>query len=767
MLFMTSEWQKQFKERRNLFKAYGLRRLVRAVILDSQLALKLLIAFALLGLSCPGFAQPSSANQQSVARQWNEVLLEGIRNDFARPTIHARNLFHVSAAMYDAWAVLSHQGAPYFLGETRGGYSVPFEGFASSNNEVGIEEAISYAAYRLIEFRYRHSPGYEHTLRQMNALMARLGYDPSIRTVNYTSGSPADLGNYIAQEVINFGLQDGANELNNYANQYYAPVNEPLNLSSSDAIQLNDPNRWQPLSFRESFVDQSGNVIQPGTIPFLGPEWGNCVPFALQEAQLTIHERDGQRYPVYLDPGPPPLLNSAENSTEAYRWGFSLVAAWSSQLDPNSGIILDISPRSLGNLDIDSYPNSYADYPAFYDFYTGKDPGQGHALNPVTNLPYAQQLVPLGDYARVLAEFWADGPDSETPPGHWYVLLNHVSDHPLFQRKIGGVGSELSALEWDLKAYFILGGAMQDAAIAAWSVKGYYDYLRPISAIRYLASLGQSSDPSLAGYSPRGLPLVSGYVELITPEDELLKGDNSEHLGKIKLRAWRGHSYVHDAATDSAGVGWIRAETWWPYQRPSFVTPPFAGYVSGHSTFSRAAAEVLTQLTGSAFFPGGIGEFVAHKDSFLVFEKGPSQDIVLQWATYYDAADQCSLSRIWGGIHAPADDTPGRIMGAKIGQQAYTHATDFFNNQVTSVAVPVLNPIQVYPNPTRGALYIDGLCDERPSLQLTNTLGQKLLLDIQHNQNGQVVLDIAHLPPGIYVLNTPSLRGAFARIVKQ
>ena len=89
-----------------------------------------------------------------------------------------------------------------------------------------------------------------------------------------------------------------------------------------------------------------------------------------------------------------------------------------------------------------------------------------------------------------------------------------------------------------------------------------------------------------------------------------------EHVGKVKLWAWRGPSYIQDPAMDEAGVGWILAEAWWPYQRPSFVTPPFAGYVSGHSVFSRAAAEVLTELTGSPYFPGGLGEFVAEKNEF-------------------------------------------------------------------------------------------------------------------------------------------------------
>ena len=103
------------------------------------------------------------------------------------------------------------------------------------------------------------------------------------------------------------------------------------------------------------------------------------------------------------------------------------------------------------------------------------------------------------------------------------------------------------------------------------------------------------------------------------------------------------------------------------YQRPSFVTPPFAGYISGHSTFSRAAAEVMSALTGSEYFPGGMSQFKIKANDFLVFEEGPSVDMSLQWATYQDASDQTSLSRIWGGIHPPADDLPGRAIGEQIG----------------------------------------------------------------------------------------------------
>ena len=148
----------------------------------------------------------------------------------------------------------------------------------------------------------------------------------------------------------------------------------------------------------------------------------------------------------------------------------------------------------MGNISINDMPANFSDYDNFYNLKDGGDIGKGYSLNPKTNTPYESQMVKRGDYTRVLAEFWADGPDSETPPGHWFTILNYVNDHDLLVKKLEGKNKVLGHLEWDVKSYFLLGGAMHDAAISAWSIKGWYDYIRPISAIRYMADLGQSSD---------------------------------------------------------------------------------------------------------------------------------------------------------------------------------------------------------------------------------------------------------------------------------
>jgi hypothetical protein len=484
-----------------------------------------------------------------------------------------------------------------------------------------------------------------------------LGYD--ISNYETTGNTPAAIGNRIASLIISYGLNDGSNEIDEFNNLFYEPINPPLLPDFPGNPDILDPNRWQPLAL-EYFIGQSG--IKVGEYPdFLSPEWGSVKTFSLTDNHRTHYQRDGNDYFVYLDPGSPPLIGEM---SELYKAGFEQVIEFSSYLDPTDGVNLDISPKARGNNDL------------------GTNNGNGHIINPITGMPYISQEVPAGDYFRVLAEFWADGPASETPPGHWFTILNYIADHPDFIKRLQGTGPILNDLEWEVKSYLALGGAMHDSAVSAWSIKGWYDYTRPVSAIRYLCDQGQSSDSNLPSYNINGINLHDGYIELVT-DITTQAGGIHEHLngsiGKVAVKAWKGPEYIIDPDIDTAGVDWILCENWWPYQRPTFVTPPFAGYVSGHSTFSRAAAELITLLTGDNYFPGGIGEFHATANEFLVFEQGPSVDVTLQWATYQDAADECSLSRIYGGIHPTADDIPGRFIGYQIGHLAFEKAVTYFN----------------------------------------------------------------------------------------
>jgi hypothetical protein len=574
-----------------------------------------------------------SAQTHSVARLWNEELLAAIRRDTPRPTVHARNLFHVSLAMYDAWAayddvahaVLHHERAPRL-----------------GNIERARHEAISYAAYRVLSHRFARSPGQAASQAAFDDLMAQLGYPAMVTT---TQGmSAAALGNRVAAAVIAFGLDDGANEAENYADSSgYAALNPPLVVALPGAGEIEDINRWQPLLVPGASQPQR----------FLTPHWRQVRTFALERSHDDA---------LYLDPGPPPLLGGVGD--DWLKADILEVIRASGGLDPDDGVVIDISPGSTGNNAL------------------GSNDGSGHPLNPVTGQPYADNPAKRGDWGRVLAEFWADGPQSSTPPGHWNEIANAVSDHPDLVKRIGGIGMPVNDLEWDVKLYLALNGAVHDSAIATWEMKAHYDFSRPLPLIRAMAELGQSSDPTLPSFHPMGLPLEPGVVELISAESSA-EGERHAHLaahqGMLALRAWRGHP--QDPTQEHGGVGWILADTWLPYQQFDFVTPPFAGYTSGHSGFSRASAEVLAAFTGSPWFPGGLGEYRASSDADgfdLGFEFGPSEDVLLQWATYADAADEAGISRIHGGIHPSFDDLPGRWIGFHAGHAAITRAMELF-----------------------------------------------------------------------------------------
>ena len=159
----------------------------------------------------------------SVARVWDEQLLHAISLDTARPTVHARNLFHLSAAMYDAWAAYDATAAQY----------LHHENATAADIELARNEAISYAAYNLILHRFVDGPagvgpGRLATRADIRQQMMDLGYDPDFTST--VGNSPAAVGNRVAQTVINHGLADGANEVNRYAIPagQFAPVNPPL-----------------------------------------------------------------------------------------------------------------------------------------------------------------------------------------------------------------------------------------------------------------------------------------------------------------------------------------------------------------------------------------------------------------------------------------------------------------------------------------------------------------------------------------------------------
>jgi hypothetical protein len=226
----------------------------------------------------------------------------------------------------------------------------------------------------------------------------------------------------------------------------------------------------------------------------------------------------------------------------------------------------------------------------------------------------------LTDLQKVIAEYWEDPPGSETPPGHWNVFAQWVSRR------------DRHSLDEDAKVFFALNNALLDASITAWDAKRQWNSVRPITAVRWLKQ-GQW------------------------------------------IQAWGG---------PYQGTKTIRGEDWLPYQRANFVTPSFPEYISGHSTFSAAAAMVLKAATGSDTF--GMSVTIAAGSSRIEprtdTQPGvPAAPVTLSWKSFTAAADQAGISREYGGIHFNDGDFEARQAGEDVGLQTWSKAKSYFNGK--------------------------------------------------------------------------------------
>ena len=224
----------------------------------------------------------------------------------------------------------------------------------------------------------------------------------------------------------------------------------------------------------------------------------------------------------------------------------------------------------------------------------------------------------LGDRAKMIAEYWADGPHSELPPGHWDLFAQFVS-----HRDRHGTGER--GVDLDVKLLFALTNAIFDASICCWDNKRKFESVRPITALRYLFQ-GQT------------------------------------------ITAWAG---------PYRGTRPIAGQDWLPYQPSTFPTPPFPEYSSGHSTFSAAGAEILRLFTGKDAF--GATALLPAGSSRVEPGAVPARDLTLSWATFSEAAAQAGISRRYGGIHFEQGDLDGRRAGRLVARQAWAKAQTYFD----------------------------------------------------------------------------------------
>jgi hypothetical protein len=222
----------------------------------------------------------------------------------------------------------------------------------------------------------------------------------------------------------------------------------------------------------------------------------------------------------------------------------------------------------------------------------------------------------LTDKQKMISEYWSDGPNSEQPPGHWALFAQFVSDR------------DHHTMDDDVKLFFALTNAIFDASIAAWDAKRAYDSVRPVTAIPFLFH------------------------------------------GKT-IRSWGG---------PGKGTVQMDGSHWIPYQAATFPTPPFPDFVSGHSTYSSAAAQILAAWTGSDYF--GNSATLPVGSSKIEPLVTPARQIVLRWETFTEAANEAGMSRRYGGIHFRGADLAGRLLGRFAAIEAWSKAQGYFDGTV-------------------------------------------------------------------------------------
>jgi PAP2 superfamily len=117
---------------------------------------------------------------------------------------------------------------------------------------------------------------------------------------------------------------------------------------------------------------------------------------------------------------------------------------------------------------------------------------------------------------------------------------------------------------------------------------------------------------------------------------------------KYTYNTWRPLTAIHQADRD--GNSQTTADPSW---QPLLITPPFPEYASGHSSFSSAAATILSRQ---------IGNNISFSDTTIT-----TPNVTRTFNNFQQAAAEAGMSRIYGGIHFMAANQEGLVLGKRIG----------------------------------------------------------------------------------------------------
>ena len=542
------------------------------------------VATLLAALVCATSVRASVVSDWKAAALGEVRLSRSLRNG---PPIVARALAIAHTCMYDAWA--AYDDIAVASTDTAG---IRRRG-VEERNDANKAKAISFAAYRCLTNLYPEGslpPPLDQPGVRLTAMLVSLGYDPAeacttddeCRTADPSTA--AGIGNIAAQAVIDARRYDGSNQYGDLPPApcpVLTPWPQPCSATMYGQTSLN-PGRTGAYS----------DYVADGYTPYvpMNPLMGYCTPL------LDVCERQdivdpNHRQPLIFSNGQA-CLDSGSGTEETCPGIQVFVAShWER-----------VTPFALTSAQ------------QFDDVLTIPPPdfmrNAGQYQNDVNDMIQFSRSLDTG--RKLIVEYWADGPSSELPPGHWGLFAQFVSQR------------DNHTIDQDAKMFFAMHNASFDAGIVAWHIKRMYNGVRPITAVRF-TKRGQT------------------------------------------IYAWGG---------PGRPIEQIPGEQWSPYNPGTNLTPPFPGYFSGHSVFSRSSATVLSLFTGSDYF----GFSTVLPANFGRVEPGiPPVPTTFSYATFSDAAGEAGMSRLYGGIHFADDNTTAQQVGQLIGQQAWSKALTLFN----------------------------------------------------------------------------------------
>jgi hypothetical protein len=199
----------------------------------------------------------------------------------------------------------------------------------------------------------------------------------------------------------------------------------------------------------------------------------------------------------------------------------------------------------------------------------------------------AQQVLEYGahltDEKKVIAEYWADGPSSELPPGHWALFAEFVSER------------DNHTVDQDVKMFFAMTNAVLDASIASWDAKRYFDYVRPVTAIHFLYA-GQTVESWQGSVDGADWKPYQAANIVTPPFPEYISGHSVFSAAAAEtLKLFTGNDHFGYSVTIAAGSSRVE---------PGLV--PASDTVLYWATFSDAADEAgISRRFGGIHFIDG------------------------------------------------------------------------------------------------------------------------------------------------------------------